>query len=59
MKRDMQIEVARMQTWTAEALATYLRFIDAEIKNRQFHKAAAMKAQRNQRKARLTHEQRA
>ena len=51
MKRDMKADINRFKHWEPSALAMYLRMIDAEIRTKQHLKAAAMKAQRVQRKA--------
>lgn len=50
MKRQMTADVTMFQSWPAPALEHYITAIDNEIKRRQHLKAAAMKAQRIQRK---------
>lgn len=54
MKRAMSEQVEAFQRVAPETLEQVVSRLDAEIKERQHLKAAAMKAQRNQRKAART-----
>lgn len=51
MKTRMAMDVARLAKWPPEKLAMYVDNLALEISKRQHLKAAAMKAQRQQRKA--------